>query len=90
MLSDIPKASEVLRDLRETIGTGATIHMRDFGHGLGAVHVSFPPDSTIAITALSVLPEWDYVGPICAGAKVDDDITIDHIEFSQWVKIDTS
>ena len=84
-MSDLPRASTVLATLRSVVGTAGVIQMRDYGHGLGAVHVTLPHWLTPALSELSVSDDWDYVGPTESGQ--DDVASPSCMEFSRWVRL---
>jgi len=63
--------------------------MRDYGHGLGAVHVTLPHWLTPALGELSTSDDWDYVGP-GDDDHADDDEALSCIEFSRWVRLDAA
>ncbi len=86
MTRDLPRASAVLADLRSVVGSAGVIRMRDYGHGLGAVHVTLPHWLTPALGELSASSEWEYVGSAAEGA-VEDDV-LASAEFSRWVRLD--
>lgn len=88
MLEELPRAASVLATLRALVGSAGTIRMRDYGHGLGAVHVILPHWLTPALGELSGSTEWDYVGP--ADDDTEDDAPPSCIEFSRWVRLDVA
>ncbi len=60
--------------------------MRDYGHGLGAVHVTlaswFAPVATMFCTS----SEWEYMGPPVLA--VENEEPAPSLEFSCWVRLD--
>ena len=85
-MHDLPRASRVLATLRELIGVTGVIQMKDYGHGLGAVHVTVPSLATPATNSLSFSEDWQYVG-----SEIEDDDTDEVaacMEFSRWVRLD--
>ncbi len=88
MTEDLPRASSVLAHLRALVGATGVIQMRDYGHGLGAVHVTLPHWLTPALGELSESSEWDYVGPGVDDDTEDDAPAPSAIEFSRWVRLD--
>jgi hypothetical protein len=61
--------------------------MRDYGHGLGAVHVTLPHWLTPAMGELSNSDEWEFCGPPTLDDETEDDCPTDSIEFSRWVRL---
>lgn len=88
MIDDLPKASEVLANLRSVVGAAGVIQMKDYGHGLGAVHVTLPHTLTTAVLALSNLEEWEYKGPGTDEDPDDDSAASSCVEFSRWVRLE--
>ncbi len=85
-MDDLPRASRVLATLRDLVGVTGVIQMRDYGHGLGAVHVTLPTLATPAANTLSFSDDWQYVG-----SEIEDDDTDEVapcMEFSRWVRLD--
>ena len=89
MTRDLPRASAVLATLRSTIGAAGVIQMRDYGHGLGAVHVTLPHWLTPALGELSSSNDWDYVGSGVETSE-DDAPAPSCVEFSRWVRLDAA
>ena len=85
LMSDLPRASTVLATLRSVVGTAGVIQMRDYGHGLAAVHVTLPHWLTPALSELSFSDDWEYVGPADPGQ--DDVASLSCMEFSRWVRL---
>lgn len=85
-MSELPPASAVLATIRSVVGAAGVIQMRDYGHGLGAVHVTLPHWLTPALTELSHDDDWEFVGPPSFDDELDDGPT-DCIEFSRWVRL---
>ena len=84
----LPRASAVLATLRSVVGAAGVIQMRDYGHGLGAVHVTLPHWLTPALGELASMAEWEYVGPVVdKNAKYDSTVP-NRVEFSQWVRLE--
>ena len=90
MMEDLPRASTVLATLRSVVGAAGVIQMRDYGHGLGAVHVTLPHWLTPALGELSRREEWEYVGPGVDDDTEDDTPAPSCVEFSRWVRLETA
>ena len=90
MVQDLPRASTVLSTLRSVVGAAGVIKMRDYGHGLGAVHVTLPHWLTPALRELSSSKEWEYVGPGVDDDTEDDAPAPSCVEFSRWVRLETA
>ena len=88
MMEDLPRASTVLATLRSVVGAAGVIQMRDYGHGLGAVHVTLPHWLTPALGELSRRDEWEYVGPGVDNDTEDDTSAPSCVEFSRWVRLE--
>lgn len=85
-MNELPPASTVLATIRSVVGAAGVIQMRDYGHGLGAVHVTLPHWLTPALSELSMDDDWEFVGPPSYDDELDDCPT-DCIEFSRWVRL---
>jgi hypothetical protein len=81
-VDDLPQANAVLARIREILGTDGSVKMRDYGHGLGAVHVTLVHVLTPAAKIFSTSEEWDFVG-----SEVDT-AGAPRLEFSRWVRLD--
>lgn len=88
MMEELPRAASVLSTLRSIVGAAGVIQMRDYGHGLGAVHVTLPHWLTPALGELSGSTEWEYCGPAVDDETEDDAPAPTCIEFQRWVRLD--
>ena len=85
-MDDLPQANTVLAAIRSVLGEAGTVRMRDYGHGLGAIHVTLWHLLTPATKMFYASDEWDYVGSVADG--MDDTAGAPAIEFSRWVRLD--
>lgn len=85
MRGNLPRASSVLAEIRKMIGASDAIRMLDYGHGLGAVHVTIGHWATPAATHLSVSPDWNFVGSC---HTEDDSASVGGLRFSRWVRLE--
>lgn len=86
-MNELPQASAVLEAIRNLLGRGGSVRMRDYGHGLGAVHVTLAHWLNPAAKEFYTSNDWEYVGP---GVQLieDDTAAIPSLEFSRWVRLD--
>jgi len=84
-VDDLPQANAVLAKIRGVLGTAGTVRMHDYGHGLGAVHVTLTHLLTPAAKMFMGSDEWELVG---SSTEVDDTASGLGVEFSRWVRLD--